>query len=134
MGIRILIPRPQRKRGTAPTRRFVWVAAGLGIWGIAYTFFGAGGLVGVHRARDDVEELQQEIVEAEHDNQALRERIRLLRSDPMTIEREARERLGLVKPGEKVYLLPALPPDDGSGANEDDSLAQQSAARPGLPR
>lgn len=134
MGIRILIPKPQRKRGTAPARRFVWVAAGFGIWGVAYSFFGAGGLVGVHRARADVQELQQDIVVAEQDNQALRERIRLLRNDPVTIEREARERLGLVKPGEKVYLLPPLPPDDGAGTDHNDHLAQQSAARPGLPQ
>ncbi len=134
MGIRILIPKPQRKRGTAPNRRFVWVAAGFGIWGVAYSFFGAGGMVGVYRARADVERLQQEIAAAEHDNDALRARIRLLRDEPLTIEREARERLGLVKPGEKVYLLPPLPPNDEADTDDDDRRASQSSASPGLPQ
>ncbi|HJO05073.1 MAG TPA: septum formation initiator family protein [Acidobacteriota bacterium] len=134
MGIRILIPKPQRKRGGAPTRRFVWVAAGFGIWGVAYTVFGAGGMVGVYRARADVQGLQEEIVEAEQANQALRESIRSLRSEPMTIEREARERLGLVKPGEKVYLLPPQPPDNEADTNQDNLPATQSTASPGLPQ
>ncbi len=134
MGIRILIPKPRRKRGTTPTRRFVWVAAGLGMWGVAYSFFGAGGMVGVYRARADVQELQQEIVAAEHANQTLRERIQALRSEPMTIEREARERLGLVKPGEKVYLLSPPPPEHEANTGGDDRLAPQSSASPAFPQ
>ncbi len=132
MGIRILIPKPRRKRGTAPTRRFVWVAAGFGVWGVAYSFFGAGGMVGVYRARANVQRLQQEIVVAERANDALRTRIRSLRDEPATIELEARERLGLVKPGEKVYLLPPLPPDDEADTDEEDRRASQSSTSPGL--
>ena len=134
MGIRILIPKTQRNRVTAPTRRFVWVAAGFGVCGVAYTFFGADGMVGAYRARADVKGLQQEIVTARHANEALRERIQSLRSEPMTIEREARERLGLVKPDEKVYLLTPLPLDNEVNTDEDDHLAKRSSASPRLPQ
>ena len=104
------------------------------MWGVAYSFFGAGGMVGVYRARADVQGLKQAIVAAEHVNQALRERIQALRSEPMTIEREARERLGLVKPGEKVYLLPPPPPENEASTDEDDRLAEESSASRALPQ
>ena len=33
-----------------------------------------------------------------------------LKSDPAAIERQAREQMGLSKPGEKIYKLPDKPP------------------------
>ena len=44
------------------------------------------------------------------ENARLREEARLLREDADTIERVARERLGLIKPGEKLFILKDVAP------------------------
>ena len=114
MGIRILIPRRSRRVGGLRAARFLWLAAGAAIWGLAYSIFAANGLVGVYRTEGEVERLQEQVVAARAINESLRVRVEALRSDPLEIEREARERLGLVKKGDKVYLFPTLPSNDAS--------------------
>ena len=52
---------------------------------------------------------QTEIASLEEANAALREEIRLLESDPFTLERLAREGLGYVKEGETVYQFVESP-------------------------
>ena len=123
MGIRILIPRPQLRATGRATRKFVWAALGVALWGTAYTFFGAGGLVGVYRARTEIDRLDVRVQEAAAVNAALAERVHGLKSDPEEIERVAREELFLARPGERIYLLdhpadaaapseaPVAPPD-----------------------
>lgn len=92
-------------RQARPTRKFVWAALAVALWGIAYTFFGAGGLVGVYRAEAEIALLEQQAGEAEAINDELARRIEALESDPEEIERVAREELYLVHPEDKVYLL-----------------------------
>lgn len=116
MGIRILIPRPGRRTGAVRAHRFLWAALGIALWGVAYTVFGAGGIVGSMRARAKAEHLQQEVAAAQEANRALRQEIEALRGDPGTIERYAREDLYMARPGEKVYLLPELPDHDSTPA------------------
>jgi cell division protein FtsB len=113
MGIRILIPRPHLRKGR-PTRKFVWAALAVALWGIAYTFFGAGGLVGVYRAEAEIALLEEQVSEAESVNADLTRRIEALESDPEEIERVAREELYLVDPGDTVYLLE---PEDAEAAD-----------------
>ena len=43
-------------------------------------------------------------------NQQLEQDIEKLRSDPQTIERQAREQLRYARPGEVIYTLPAAKP------------------------
>jgi len=105
MGIRILIPRPRLHNSGRPTRKFVWAAFAVAVWGVAYTFLGAGGLVGVYRAEAEVERLETQVDEAEAVNDNLVRRIQGLESDPEEIERVAREQLFLVHAEDKVYLL-----------------------------
>ncbi|HEX5760155.1 MAG TPA: septum formation initiator family protein [Thermoanaerobaculia bacterium] len=50
--------------------------------------------------------LEQEIAEAEGRIGQLEGRIERLKSDPSTLERLAREELGLVRPGDVVIVLP----------------------------
>jgi cell division protein FtsB len=52
---------------------------------------------------------RSEVQQLERENDALRARRTALR-DPRTLEREAR-RLGLVKPGERAYIVRGLPRD-----------------------
>ena len=44
------------------------------------------------------------------ENQRLREQARRYREDPATIEELARKDLGLIKPGEKLFIIRDLPP------------------------
>jgi cell division protein FtsB len=118
MGIRILIPRP-RLRKSRPTRKFVWAAFAVALWGTAYTFFGAGGLVGVYRAEAEIALLEDQVGEAEAVNADLARRIEALESDPEEIERVAREELYLVNPDDKVYLLEPEPLEGDETSPED---------------
>ncbi len=57
-------------------------------------------------------EFQRRIAETEERMEALRHEIELLRDDPATLERHAREDLGLVMPDDVVVLLPPEEPPD----------------------
>ncbi len=68
---------------------------------------GANGMRVWQGKRAEVERLQKEIDDANAVHQQLeREVDRLQQADPSTIEKEARERLGLVRPGEHVLFEP----------------------------
>jgi cell division protein FtsB len=67
------------------------------------------------------EEIQQDIQNLSKENEKIETRIRALRSDPETIERIARERLGLVRPGEVIYQF-----EPGDGDASDASPAPES--------
>jgi cell division protein FtsB len=58
--------------------------------------------VDLHQTR---RELRQEITDLQQRNQQLAEQVRALRSDPVYIEALAREQLGMVRPGERVFRL-----------------------------
>ena len=57
-------------------------------------------------ARSHEAELTDEIAAAETRIEALSHGIELLESDPHTLERLAREELGMVRPGDVVIILP----------------------------
>ena len=130
MGIRILIRRPKGRTQELRASRFLWIAAGAAIWGLAYSIFGATGLVGVYRTEAEVEVLEGKVAAARAVNESLQVRVEALRSDPTEIEREARERLGLVKEGDRVYLLPTLPSDDASSPADPRSPADEADSGP----
>jgi cell division protein FtsB len=60
--------------------------------------------LGIARQREI--QLEQRIAETEAKLETLRRRVELLRDDPATLERLAREHHGLVKEGELVIVLP----------------------------
>jgi cell division protein FtsB len=71
---------------------------------------GDDGLIAMLRARRQHDELAANIQRQRVENDRLREEIRLLTEDPATIEDIARRELGLIRPGEKVFILKDLPP------------------------
>jgi cell division protein FtsB len=75
-----------------------------------HVVFGANGAMVYHHKRTEFRKLQQETEQLRQENQALQERIQGLKSDPKTIEKEAREQLKYARPGEVVYTMPAPPP------------------------
>jgi cell division protein FtsB len=67
-------------------------------------------VLGVWRARRQAHELARQISQLREQNKALRETARSLREDPITIEELARRELGLIRPGEKLFILKDVPP------------------------
>ena len=70
---------------------------------------GDRGLLSMLRARHEYEELAATIARERAANARLREEARRLREDPRAVEEIARRELGLIKPGEKVFILKDLP-------------------------
>ena len=73
--------------------------------------FGANGLLVYHQKRSESQQLQQQIVILEQQNKALEQQIHSLKYDSKAIEKEAREHMGYARRGEKIYTLPAPPPN-----------------------
>ena len=64
---------------------------------------GDKGLVRLYRMRAEYARVVARNVEIDADNERLRREIRLLREDRRSIERMAREELGMARPGERIY-------------------------------
>jgi cell division protein FtsB len=84
----------------------VWIGAAILVAGLV----GDRGLLGVWRARRQSHELARQINQLREENKALRETARSLREDPATIEDLARRELGLIRPGEKLFIIRDVPP------------------------
>ena len=66
---------------------------------------GERGLTETLRARRQHQELVTSIERLRAENARLRDEARRLRSDPSTIEALARQELGLIKPGEMLFIV-----------------------------
>ena len=71
---------------------------------------GEKGLLALLQARRDFTAVERALDQARQDNAALREQARRLREDPTAIEEMARRELGLIKPGEKLFIIKDAPP------------------------
>jgi cell division protein FtsB len=69
---------------------------------------GERGLLAMLRARREYDRLAATIARQRAENAALRERARRLTDDPNAIEEVARRDLGLIKPGERVFIIKDL--------------------------
>jgi cell division protein FtsB len=69
------------------------------------SLFGDRGILHLLAQRQRAEALAGEIEELRSENGRLAADIAALRTDPRAIERLAREELGLVRPGETVFLI-----------------------------
>jgi cell division protein FtsB len=81
---------------------------GVGI--VTISLLGDQGLLAYHGLRREESALRAEIERLERQEGDLASRIQALRGDPQYIEMLARQRLGLVKPGETVFQLPRQQP------------------------
>ncbi len=81
------------------------LVAALLLGGYLLASFGLGemGLVKYYRMKAQYHALNEEIARLRQDNAKLTRDVRSLRSDPARIERIARDKLGLARPGEIVY-------------------------------
>ena len=81
----------------------------MGVAAVLVVGFGGQSLARVWQMKREVETLEREIGQLRTEANRLTADIDKLRSDPDSIERVARESLGLVKPGERVLKLPPSP-------------------------
>jgi cell division protein FtsB len=66
---------------------------------------GEKGFVENLKARQQYQALERSLGRLKDDNARLRTDVELLRTDPETIEGIARRELGLMKPGEKLFII-----------------------------
>ena len=71
---------------------------------------GEKGLLETVKKRQEFQVLEQSIQRARAENTRLREEAKRLRSDPTAIEDLARRELGLIRPGEHLFILKDRPP------------------------
>ena len=67
--------------------------------------FGEKGLIESMKVRRQYRELASSIAQLKRENAAFRDEARRLRTDPRAIERLAREELGLISPGELLFIV-----------------------------
>ena len=71
---------------------------------------GEKGLLETVRARKQHQQLTASIERLRAENATLREEARRLREDPSAIESLARQELGLIRPGEMLFIVKDAPP------------------------
>jgi cell division protein FtsB len=71
--------------------------------------FGTHGLIAMRRSQQEAAQVQREIDQINDENRQLQGRVKALKSDPATIERIAREEMGLARPGEYIFKIPSKP-------------------------
>ncbi|MBI2828631.1 MAG: septum formation initiator family protein [Acidobacteria bacterium] len=73
---------------------------------------GEKGLLAMLQARQQYRSLAGSLAEVRSENARLREQARRLREDPAAVEDLARRELGLIKPGEKLFIVKDVAPKD----------------------
>ena len=71
---------------------------------------GDKGLMAMTKARSEYRVLEDALARVRADNARLRDEAQRLRQDPAAIEEVARRELGLIKPGEKLFIVKDVPP------------------------
>jgi cell division protein FtsB len=106
-----------RRQTTLDTRRpprgrrtMVVVLGFVGCVILTDALVGEKGLLALARTRQEHQTLADDVARATAANARTREDIRRLTDDPAAIEELARRELGLIKPGEKLFIIRDVPP------------------------
>ncbi len=78
----------------------------LTIWLFLHVMFGANGMIVYRGKRTEYQNLHKEIDQLQRENDQHAGQIKALKTDPQSIEKEAREQLHYARPGEVVYVAP----------------------------
>jgi cell division protein FtsB len=85
--------------------RIAYLAAFLAVLGYAFfTLRGPHGIPALLERQRQIQDMQQRNAKLDREIEQMREHIKRLTDNPAQQELEIRERLKLVKPGEKVYI------------------------------
>ena len=99
-------------------RRLATVSVALlTLWLFLHVMLGANGMVIYRQKRAEYQGLQQEIDGLQKENDRYTGQIKALKTDPNTIEKEAREQLHYARPGEVIYVAPPPLPAQGRETN-----------------
>lgn len=74
---------------------------------------GDKGLLQTMKKREEYRALEQTLTRTRSENARLREEAQRLREDPAAVEEIARRELGLIKPGEKLFIIRDIPATEG---------------------
>lgn len=96
---------PQPVRPPLAPRILRYVVVALGFVMIIDGLVGDGGLLDTLRARHDYAALEAYVARLKEENAGFREEARRLKEDPAAIEAIAREELGLIYPGERLFIV-----------------------------
>jgi cell division protein FtsB len=100
---------PAPKRPGRSRRIVRWLLLFVAAIIVVDSLVGEQGLLAMLRARKQYEELAATIARQRAENTRLRDEARRLTDDPAAIEEIARRELGLIRPGEKVFILKDVP-------------------------
>jgi cell division protein FtsB len=111
------LSRSKESSGTLPRRRrrraIQYSLVFIGVLVIVEALVGDKGLLTMLKARQEYRALEGTLAASKAENAQLREEARRLREDPSAIEEIARRELGLIKPGEKLFIVKDVPPPEG---------------------
>ena len=102
--VQAMPPRRRRRR----TIEYLVVLVGCVL--IIDALVGDKGLLAMVQARQQYRILERSLADARAENARFRDEARRLREDPATIEEIARRELGLIKPGEKLFIVKDVAP------------------------
>jgi cell division protein FtsB len=80
-----------------------WLLGGALALLLLQDILGTHGLLAMRRSHQEAVQVQKEIDQISQENRQLQDRVTDLKSDPKTIERIAREEMGLARPGEYIF-------------------------------
>jgi cell division protein FtsB len=87
-----------------------WAVIAFGFVVLVDSLIGDKGFLATFQARQQFRQLEHSLAATRQENAQLRERARSLREDPAAVEEIARRELGLIKPGEKMFIIRDAPP------------------------
>ncbi len=92
------------KKVSWPARAAILLAAFVLIVLLITTVFGKKGLIEISKSRRNYADLKKEVEHLKEEKSRLEKEIAALEENPKSVEREARDRLWLVKPDEKIVV------------------------------
>jgi len=110
---------PPASRSSTPTgrrrsrRAIEYALLLIGLVVFVDALVGEKGLLETVKKRQEFKVLEQSIRRARAENEMLREEAKRLRSDPAAIEDLARRELGLIRPGEHLFIIKDRPSAEG---------------------
>jgi cell division protein FtsB len=73
---------------------------------LVHDVFGPHGFIAMRRTQKEIDQIREQIVKMNEQNKSLTDQVTSLKSDPQSIERIAREEMGLARPGEMIFKIP----------------------------
>jgi len=73
---------------------------------LVHDVFGPHGFIAMRRTQNEIDQIREQIAKVNAENKSLTDQVGSLKSDPKSIERIAREEMGLARPGEMIFKIP----------------------------